>query len=377
MNFFLMSCNVSKQVGCEAAKLEKLMGRIGLFSLLYMIPSFALVSCFLYEQSSRNAWAETLNCPSNCTTSARPRPEFAVYVVKYSVMLLIGVTNGVWVCSPKTIASWRHFYKQCSKIPLLYNVVGRVKASSLRTSSTAISSRKKRANLGLLKSACCRRASNNLSTVVESAAVNALNSRKDVVIGAEKSESFSMDQSRRRECPCVCNEEHQQRICEGVNAVSAEETDCFISFAESSEDAPTLASNDVVRDDASCSGVVCSSLLPPRNAPTSAPLDRIPVIQEQVCKDCEFGKRRCGRMAYERQSCYDACGSVRCVHHIHHHHHHHHLSPVCRRSFNKHSKRRLLFSNRLSTSNSGGNEHVRIVHAVDRASPTSHHLLQR
>lgn len=90
------------------------MGRIGLFSLLYMVPSAALVACHFYEQQYREQWAYAYNCKARerfgCRSVIPAKPEFAVYIVKYSMTLLIGVTNGVWICSGKTIKSWQKFY---------------------------------------------------------------------------------------------------------------------------------------------------------------------------------------------------------------------------------------------------------------------------
>nr|CAB3247788.1 Cifrz Frz5/8 frizzled receptor [Phallusia mammillata] len=115
LNMFRIRKTIRKD-GKETITLEKLMGRIGLFSLLYMIPSAALVACYFYELHNAERWAQAHNCGSNngskCPYPA-PEPEFAVFIVKYSMMLLIGVTNGVWICSGKTFTSWRQFYTRC------------------------------------------------------------------------------------------------------------------------------------------------------------------------------------------------------------------------------------------------------------------------
>uniref|UniRef100_H2YUB2 Uncharacterized protein n=1 Tax=Ciona savignyi TaxID=51511 RepID=H2YUB2_CIOSA len=104
--------NSIKKVGKKTNTLEKLMGRIGLFSLLYMVPSAALVACYFYEHQNRVLWAKAYNCRSHngqdrCGHGSANGPEFAVFIVKYSMTLLIGITNGVWIISGKTVASWQ------------------------------------------------------------------------------------------------------------------------------------------------------------------------------------------------------------------------------------------------------------------------------
>uniref|UniRef100_H2YUB1 Uncharacterized protein n=1 Tax=Ciona savignyi TaxID=51511 RepID=H2YUB1_CIOSA len=109
--------NSIKKVGKKTNTLEKLMGRIGLFSLLYMVPSAALVACYFYEHQNRVLWAKAYNCRSHngqdrCGHGSANGPEFAVFIVKYSMTLLIGITNGVWIISGKTVASWQRFYQR-------------------------------------------------------------------------------------------------------------------------------------------------------------------------------------------------------------------------------------------------------------------------
>ncbi|XP_076822038.1 frizzled-5-like isoform X2 [Clavelina lepadiformis] len=117
LNLFRIRTSI-KKVGKKADTLEKLMGRIGLFSLLYMIPSAALLACYFYELQNRRKWSRAYNCRSpatnaRCLYSAASRPEFAVFIVKYSMSLIIGITNVVWICTGKTITSWKRFYIRC------------------------------------------------------------------------------------------------------------------------------------------------------------------------------------------------------------------------------------------------------------------------
>ena len=91
-------------------------GRMGFFSLMYMVFTSLLVACYFYELVNRDKWANTKNCrksnsAASCSLDFGSSPDLSVFIVKYSMTLLIGITNGVWICSKKTIHSWRQFYK--------------------------------------------------------------------------------------------------------------------------------------------------------------------------------------------------------------------------------------------------------------------------
>nr|NVI73983.1 frizzled 2 [Cucujiformia] len=48
--------------GCKADKLEKLMIRIGIFSVLYTVPAVILIGCYLYENAYHDEWLKSLTC---------------------------------------------------------------------------------------------------------------------------------------------------------------------------------------------------------------------------------------------------------------------------------------------------------------------------
>ena len=105
-------------------KLTKLMIRIGVFSVLYTLPAIIVIACLFYEQAYRahwdNAWLISWhiraycldhfkrNCPKEVIGT--DRPDFAVYMIKYLMMLMVGITSGFWIWSGKTITSWKKFY---------------------------------------------------------------------------------------------------------------------------------------------------------------------------------------------------------------------------------------------------------------------------
>lgn len=118
-----------KNDGSRTDKLEKLMLRIGLFSVLYMCPTFMLLACYYYEQTSLNSWQSSwlfevcqnreygIPCPLLSASAERPsKPYFAVFLLKYLATVMAGITSGFWIWSEKTINSWANFYaKLCRR----------------------------------------------------------------------------------------------------------------------------------------------------------------------------------------------------------------------------------------------------------------------
>ncbi|KAK5877301.1 hypothetical protein CesoFtcFv8_024820 [Champsocephalus esox] len=99
--------------GTKTDKLEKLMIRIGIFTVLYTVPATIIVACYFYEQHNRQSWEITHNC-SNCLLERdRRSPDYAVFMLKYFMCLLVGITSGVWIWSGKTLDSWRTFCTRC------------------------------------------------------------------------------------------------------------------------------------------------------------------------------------------------------------------------------------------------------------------------
>lgn len=104
--------SVIKQGGTKTDKLERLMLRIGVFTVLYMVPATVIVACHFYEQHNRSAWELSHTC--TCAQDAgRVRPDYAVFMLKYFMCLLAGISSGAWVWSGKTLDSWRTFYTRC------------------------------------------------------------------------------------------------------------------------------------------------------------------------------------------------------------------------------------------------------------------------
>ncbi|XP_070814132.1 frizzled-7-A-like [Chaetodon trifascialis] len=113
---------IMKHDGTKTEKLEKLMVRIGVFSVLYTVPATVVIACHFYEQAFRPQWERTWHMQT-CKRFAVPcpvgsfaplTPDFTVFMIKYLMTMIVGITSGFWIWSGKTLQSWRRFYKRLS-----------------------------------------------------------------------------------------------------------------------------------------------------------------------------------------------------------------------------------------------------------------------
>ncbi|XP_049543685.1 frizzled-2 [Anopheles darlingi] len=98
--------------GSKADKLEKLMIRIGIFSVLYTVPATIVIGCHLYEASYFEDWMTGLTCPCKMAPGLRQKPLYSVLMLKYFMALAVGITSGVWIWSGKTVDSWRRLWRR-------------------------------------------------------------------------------------------------------------------------------------------------------------------------------------------------------------------------------------------------------------------------
>uniref|UniRef100_A0A915I0C3 Uncharacterized protein n=1 Tax=Romanomermis culicivorax TaxID=13658 RepID=A0A915I0C3_ROMCU len=120
-----------KHDGTKIEKLERLMIRISVFSLMFLVPTCVLVACYVYQALSIDYWLAfwwyTQKCGGTSASEmplqirrqcselaefskSRLRPEFFVFIIKYLAILSIGFTNLIWIWSPKTLQSWRRTF---------------------------------------------------------------------------------------------------------------------------------------------------------------------------------------------------------------------------------------------------------------------------
>ncbi len=98
-----------RQDGMKTDKLEVLMVRIGIFSVLYTVPATCVIACYLYEYTNRKLWhmPDSINSPS-----------MVIFMLKIFMSLVVGITSGMWIWSSKTINSWRNFISRlCGSKP--------------------------------------------------------------------------------------------------------------------------------------------------------------------------------------------------------------------------------------------------------------------
>ena len=125
---------VMKQDGSKTDKLEKLILRIGVFSILFIVPQTVIIACLFYEQHYFSSWMlqwQVALAGPNCSGGGRlqwqysrewqtpcpesppdvPPPDFTVYMIKYLMILLLGIFSGVWLWTEKTIHTWAKFFR--------------------------------------------------------------------------------------------------------------------------------------------------------------------------------------------------------------------------------------------------------------------------
>ncbi|XP_026802664.1 frizzled-3a isoform X2 [Pangasianodon hypophthalmus] len=99
-------------------KLVKFMIRIGVFSVLYLVPLLTVICCFMYEQSYRPVWEITwvqeqcrnYHIPCPFKVEQMSRPNVALFLIKYLMMLVVGIPSVFWVGSKKTCFEWASFF---------------------------------------------------------------------------------------------------------------------------------------------------------------------------------------------------------------------------------------------------------------------------
>ncbi|KAM9826685.1 frizzled-3b isoform X1 [Syngnathus typhle] len=98
-------------------KLVKFMIRMGVFSVLYLVPLLTVIGCYVYEHAYRGVW-ETTWMEENCRRYHIPcpykveqtsRPSVVLFLVKYLMMLVVGIPSAFWVASKKTCFEWAGF----------------------------------------------------------------------------------------------------------------------------------------------------------------------------------------------------------------------------------------------------------------------------
>lgn len=92
----------------NTSKMTQLMSKIGIFSVLYIVPAFFVLMVLLYEQHYRPIWERSRLC--NCAQQLdfeKNNTWNLLVLIKTASMLIVGWTSGVWIISGKTVQSWK------------------------------------------------------------------------------------------------------------------------------------------------------------------------------------------------------------------------------------------------------------------------------
>lgn len=149
---------IIKTGGSKTDDLEKLIVRIGVFSLLYLLPAAVVIGCYIYESRMMDTWMLNWYANEVCRnfdprklsesvcitqlhklidTGALPhdsrllatssgkqlltqleKPAFELFMIKYLMNLIVGITSGIWIWSGKTVVSWHTFFARLLRCPL-------------------------------------------------------------------------------------------------------------------------------------------------------------------------------------------------------------------------------------------------------------------
>ncbi|XP_076126429.1 frizzled-10 [Alosa pseudoharengus] len=139
---------VMRTGGENTHKLERLMVRIGVFSVLYTVPATCVIACYFYERLNMGHW-RTLAMDQRCldgsgsggssssssSLSAATSqlegggggvageeggecllrssiPAVEIFMVKVFMQLAVGITSGMWVWTSKTLQSWQGLFSR-------------------------------------------------------------------------------------------------------------------------------------------------------------------------------------------------------------------------------------------------------------------------
>ncbi|XP_018431990.1 PREDICTED: frizzled-10 isoform X2 [Nanorana parkeri] len=92
---------VMKTGGENTDKLEKLMVRIGVFSVLYTVPATCVIACYFYERLNMDYWKILAT-----------QDKLEIFMVKIFMLLVVGITSGMWIWTSKTLQSWQNVFSK-------------------------------------------------------------------------------------------------------------------------------------------------------------------------------------------------------------------------------------------------------------------------
>lgn len=98
----------------KSKRLQRLIIRILVYALLYIIPNVIYLCLCLYELVERTSWETSYsqnchngNTDGNCQYTG---PQFAALLMRYLMLFIIGIFSTFWVISWKTLLAWKKFF---------------------------------------------------------------------------------------------------------------------------------------------------------------------------------------------------------------------------------------------------------------------------
>uniref|UniRef100_A0AAU8KZY3 FzdB n=1 Tax=Halisarca dujardinii TaxID=2583056 RepID=A0AAU8KZY3_HALDU len=102
--------------GEETGSLDKLIIRMGVFNIIYLIPAVVVIGCTVYELVGQAYWCPASSLENDCAPCHRAAA--GVFIARILFSLAVGILSGMWIWSRKTLTSWRTaFAKCCSTAP--------------------------------------------------------------------------------------------------------------------------------------------------------------------------------------------------------------------------------------------------------------------
>ena len=97
--------------GEETGSLDKLIIRMGVFNIIYLIPAVIIISCSIYELVDQVNWCPAESEQTYCGDCHRAST--ATFITRILFSLVVGILSGVWIWSKKTLMSWKTAFAKC------------------------------------------------------------------------------------------------------------------------------------------------------------------------------------------------------------------------------------------------------------------------
>ena len=95
----------------KSNRLQRLIIRICVYSLLYIIPNVLMLCLIIYEVAERNSWERAYaECNDSEVCSPETEPRFVAFLLRYLMLFMTGIFSTFWVISLKTFIAWKRFF---------------------------------------------------------------------------------------------------------------------------------------------------------------------------------------------------------------------------------------------------------------------------